>query len=369
MTPPPARIESAAHPAKVNGAGAPSTADPLGAGRFGDLFDDLAVIPKGASAPNRASAPNGASALEPPPRAQPFFPLDGPQSPASPAAGASTRAESGLSQLKGLPGFVSRHPALKLIGVGGVVVTLLILVVLTSVARRGGPAKGTRPVAGVATASEPPRSAQAAAASAAPSESPSTEDVEKRAREEAERRFKETVPGAMAHAHKGASPARHHASVSGKLASRAPARSVTPPPMAEVTAEQEAALKRLGGDNGLERKVTTLSARSSGGGATRAQSVASHGEVQAVVKKRENLDAIKACYERALKRDDKLRAGRVDVTVSVGSSGSVQSVSVQAPPGYSLLEPCIRTAVRRWAFPAGPEEYATTFPLILQGKL
>jgi hypothetical protein len=44
-------------------------------------------------------------------------------------------------------------------------------------------------------------------------------------------------------------------------------------------------------------------------------------------------------------------------------------VVVNAPASFILVEPCIKTAVRRWKFPASSEDYGTNFPLILQGGL
>jgi hypothetical protein len=32
-----------------------------------------------------------------------------------------------------------------------------------------------------------------------------------------------------------------------------------------------------------------------------------------------------------------------------------------------MVEPCIKNAVKHWAFPPNSEEYATNFPLIMQG--
>jgi hypothetical protein len=55
------------------------------------------------------------------------------------------------------------------------------------------------------------------------------------------------------------------------------------------------------------------------------------------------------------------------VTVSIGTSGAVQRVVINAPPSFIMVEPCIKNAVKHWAFPPNSEEYATNFPLIMQG--
>jgi len=95
----------------------------------------------------------------------------------------------------------------------------------------------------------------------------------------------------------------------------------------------------------------------------------SQSQISAVVRNKVNQAALKACYERALKMDNHLTSGRIDVTVSIGMSGMVEHVVVNAPSSFILVEPCIKTAVRRWVFPPSSEEYATNFPLIMQGGM
>ena len=95
----------------------------------------------------------------------------------------------------------------------------------------------------------------------------------------------------------------------------------------------------------------------------------SQGQISAVVRSKTNQAALKSCYDRALKMDNRLTSGRVDVTVSIGTSGAVQRVVINAPPSFIMVEPCIKSAVKHWAFPPNSEEYATNFPLILQGGM
>ena len=85
------------------------------------------------------------------------------------------------------------------------------------------------------------------------------------------------------------------------------------------------------------------------------------------VKGRENQAGIRMCYERALKRDSRLRTGRLDITVSVGATGVVQTVQVQGPSDFLIMEDCVKTTIRHWHFPPNVEEYATSFPFIMQG--
>jgi predicted Zn finger-like uncharacterized protein len=95
----------------------------------------------------------------------------------------------------------------------------------------------------------------------------------------------------------------------------------------------------------------------------------SQSQISAVVRKKANQDGLKACYERALKMDNHLTSGRVDVTVSIAASGVVQRVVINAPASFILIEPCIKNAVKRWVFPPSAEEYGTNFPLIMQGGM
>ncbi|HEX7506027.1 MAG TPA: AgmX/PglI C-terminal domain-containing protein [Polyangia bacterium] len=95
----------------------------------------------------------------------------------------------------------------------------------------------------------------------------------------------------------------------------------------------------------------------------------SQSQISAVVRNKANQDGLKTCYDRALKMDNHLTSGRVDVTVSIGASGVVQRVVINAPASFILVEPCIKSAVKRWVFPPSAEEYGTNFPLIMQGGM
>jgi outer membrane biosynthesis protein TonB len=77
---------------------------------------------------------------------------------------------------------------------------------------------------------------------------------------------------------------------------------------------------------------------------------------------------LKVCYQRALTRDERLVYGDLTVRVSIAPSGKVDRVSIVGPPAFRALEPCLETAISKWTFPAGPEAYATEFPLVLRGK-
>ena len=95
----------------------------------------------------------------------------------------------------------------------------------------------------------------------------------------------------------------------------------------------------------------------------------SQAQITAVVRNPANQAGLKSCYERALKMDNHLTSGRIDVTVSIAASGAVQRVVINAPSSFILVEPCIKSAVKRWSFPPNTEDYGTNFPLIMQGGM
>ncbi|MFH0900480.1 MAG: GYF domain-containing protein [Pseudomonadota bacterium] len=77
---------------------------------------------------------------------------------------------------------------------------------------------------------------------------------------------------------------------------------------------------------------------------------------------RSNQVGMKWCYEHALKEDPTLKVSRLDVTITVGTSGAVSSVSM--PNQGSTLSSCLSDRIRRWRFRKSSEEFTTIFPLI-----
>jgi hypothetical protein len=141
---------------------------------------------------------------------------------------------------------------------------------------------------------------------------------------------------------------------------------LAPPPIGPAPAPIDGAgVARRFGD-ATERKVAApprgQRAPQSGAGANFDQ-----GKVLAVVKQADHYNAIKSCYERALKRDNKLRQGRMDIHVLVSSAGNVRNVRIEPAGEFGGAAGCIRDTMRRWRFPANSEDYEAAFPLILQG--
>jgi predicted Zn finger-like uncharacterized protein len=75
--------------------------------------------------------------------------------------------------------------------------------------------------------------------------------------------------------------------------------------------------------------------------------------------------SLKACYERALKRDQSLTELKAKVTVSIGDTGVVRTVKVQAGNNPDLTS-CVKRSIKRWAFPAVGAQ-VLEFPLIFRG--
>jgi outer membrane biosynthesis protein TonB len=76
---------------------------------------------------------------------------------------------------------------------------------------------------------------------------------------------------------------------------------------------------------------------------------------------------LKACYQRALSRDDKLVQGDVTVHVSIAASGKVTGVSMRGPAAFRVLEPCLERTISRWDFPAESAPYTAEFPVEFRG--
>jgi len=77
--------------------------------------------------------------------------------------------------------------------------------------------------------------------------------------------------------------------------------------------------------------------------------------------------ALKACYQRALKRDETLVQGDVKIRVSIAASGRVTDVAVRGPAAFHVLEPCLERAISRWTFPAESASYSAEFPVEFRG--
>jgi hypothetical protein len=249
-----------------------------------------------------------------------------------------------LSQVGGRP-TKARHPALKFAVMGGVV--LILGGVMAAVTMSG---------------SDRPRAEKSApAAAAAP-----VADPEALARAEAEKYFKSMVGTAAPTS--AAAPVTKSVAPSPR---RAPKNKPEPAPVALAPPPISGTVPGPIGDGSRvtqrfaqdERKVAVPTKASS-----KPAEEFDYQKFIGVFKQADHANAIKSCYERALKRDDSLKLGRLDINVSVGDTGSAKKVRVVAPSEFNAVSSCIHDAVRRWRFPATNREYEAVFPVILQGK-
>lgn len=132
-----------------------------------------------------------------------------------------------------------------------------------------------------------------------------------------------------------------------------------PPPIGGMTTEQLQAANRFG-------EATPRDIRAAASASPSARSTPAQADISRVISN--NRQGIQTCYQRALLRDSTLTQGKVTVRVSIGISGRVKSVNLDAPPPFRSMEPCVRDVMSRWAFPPSSEEYGTEFPVVLQGN-
>jgi TonB family protein len=121
-----------------------------------------------------------------------------------------------------------------------------------------------------------------------------------------------------------------------------------------------------GGETGVgpsEKKVS---------GVVKSEAPAVDGELDpGVVSKevRSRLGAIKACYERALKRNPTL-SGKVVVHWTITAAGTVSGIDVENDSlGDSEVANCIKSLVARWRFPApAGGSVEVSFPFVFQAS-
>lgn len=270
-----------------------------------------------------------------PPAGSPFDNLAALFPPPVPAA----HAEAGSSKLTGLAALAHRHRHLKYVIAASIVVVLVILVILLSWRGENGNTTGSiwrraapvREEAPSKVEDEPPPQ----------DDSKGEPSIRPKARTAAR-----TAPRHSAAA-RSAGPSRAVAAGDDPFEGPSP-RSPSGERPAPVATPTQARRPPSGPSGGAGRAI-------------------SEAQISEVVRSRENQAGIKTCFERAAKRDGRLRTGRLDITVSIGESGVVQHVQVHGSSDFLIIDSCIKTVIRHWRFPANVEEYATSFPLILQG--
>jgi outer membrane biosynthesis protein TonB len=254
-------------------------------------------------------------------------------------------AEVGLSRLTGLAALVHRHRHLKYVAASGLLVVLIIAVILLS--WQGDNGKGVSHVA------EIEKKARAAALAADPPSLPREEPA--------------IAPAPALALAPEREPSKTHAPVHTNTSKR-PAAPRPASPSAKPAPVEDPFSPPAGMMRSAEKPIPLAAIQgkraTAGAGEPRAISQA---QISEVVRKKENQAGLKTCYERALKRDGRLRTGRLDITVSIGPMGTVQRVQVNGSADFMVIDKCLKEAIRHWRFPGNSEEYATSFPLILQG--
>jgi len=80
-----------------------------------------------------------------------------------------------------------------------------------------------------------------------------------------------------------------------------------------------------------------------------------------------NKPRLQRCYERAIRGQQSPPSVRLDVTVTVASSGRVKAVNA-AGNGPGGLAECVEASVRRWRFPASSDGGPAKFPIVFSGN-
>jgi predicted Zn finger-like uncharacterized protein len=371
LTPSPAMVSPGVESVKVARAGSislpvpppPGQVPTMPTSREEDLFADLSLDENLEGPPEEGPNPAGlplmpataatsgtaaaaaTSATLPVPLALPAPTTLFPVTVSSPVTMPHAHAESGLSRLTGLAALAHRHQGMKYIIAGAAIVVLVIVLVILSLRGEGG--KKGAPLAKAVSTENKSGKSEAELAKELEAAVGKVPDPEPR-----EDNPSATKVNIAPKPHVGKTPARP-----------------TPPTVVAVTSKptptpaQAAAVKRMQGSSGTGKNLAPARPNPF---ASNAKPITAE-QVMAVV--RRNQGSVKICYERALKLDNHLTKGRIDVTVSVGLSGTVRKVMLSTPPGFYVIVSCLKDAVRRMTFPANGEEYTMSFPLIMQGGM
>ena len=238
--------------------------------------------------------------------------------------------------------------AMKLAAVGGIVAAITGLVMVIYFIFIDGPKTQDQPVVAVAPPVQQPAKVPDRVAAVNPTPQDEAEVIIEFPAEEVER----TETKERAIAKKAPTPAP---------------RPVAKPKGPELTEEQKR-LKEIygggasagtGGPAEIPSNIPTMKKKARG--PSRRISASEIGNLQ-----RRHKKALKACYERALKRDNSLTEVKAEIEVSIGDSGTVTQVSVTKVDSREL-QICLSRVVKRWPFPAAGAQ-TVVFPIIFRGS-
>lgn len=149
-----------------------------------------------------------------------------------------------------------------------------------------------------------------------------------------------------------------------KTATKSPAKPARKTPASsgkQLTEEQRKLLERMGGGGAAPGNIRG-SGGGGGGGSAGGKSLNAD-QLRSVVKR--NQPGLQRCYETAMRATSSSDTLRINVSLTVGMSGTVTKVNAS---GGSMagLNTCIEKLVKRWRFPSssGPTEFA--FPVLFQ---
>ena len=81
---------------------------------------------------------------------------------------------------------------------------------------------------------------------------------------------------------------------------------------------------------------------------------------------RDHMAAVRACYERALKRHPEI-GGRLVLRFTLTPAGTIASVEVDEDTlNDAEVTACVKAAMKSWRFPAPPRKVEVTFPFVFQ---
>jgi predicted Zn finger-like uncharacterized protein len=164
----------------------------------------------------------------------------------------------------------------------------------------------------------------------------------------------ESASEAGSHGHGKGHPAAHGRGVA--PTSPPPIGATTTPPPPAAVADNSANARYR--DTGRNLNIS--------GGSGISRPAPSKSDITRVINN--NRGGIKNCYQRALLRDNSLTHGKITVQVNIGISGRVKRTTIDGPPQFRSLDPCIKEVVGRWAFPQAGDEYGTEFVYVFQGN-
>lgn len=129
----------------------------------------------------------------------------------------------------------------------------------------------------------------------------------------------------------------------------------------QLSAEERDMLARMGGRSGAANIESDGEREGSGSG--RGGTGLSAAQLRKVVTK--GRPSLQRCYETALRGTPSNETIRMDIQITIGTSGKVTRVNARGQ-GLPGLDRCLERIVRRWVFPSAGDTTRTSFPVVFQ---